>query len=218
MNELTKPGDSFTFNKQIFLNNYFDLEGDKPLEVKILNNTSYGSLILEDDIIKSGDIFNINLADQLQYIRLSNLAYSEEIQFQVSDNNPNKKFSNMATFTINVDAYVNLPPDSIGDNEVTINNGETKVFTVSDFTTNTTPPYDDPEGDGPYKLKILSTPADGSKILLNGVTVLATGSEVLFTDIALGKLSIQPNANLTEHSLTFDFDISDLGSQQYSGL
>jgi len=217
MNELIKPGDYFTFNKEIFTTDYFDLDGDLPSKVLFLNNMVYGTLVLGNKIIKQNDIVNISEITSLRYIRLSSLAYTENITFQTGDNNPNNKFSNMATFTITVNEYVNLPPDQIGNNSITLDNGDSYVFTVEDFTSNTTPPYDDPEGDGPYKLKIKTLPADGSKISLNG-TLLGVNSEVLFTDIALGLLTLDPTVNLNTHSFNFQFDISDLGSEQYSGL
>ena len=49
--------------------------------------------------------------------------------------------------TITSTAYVNLPPDVIGKNGIFTPNRTTLIYTMSMFTTGTTPPYNDPEGD-----------------------------------------------------------------------
>lgn len=214
MNELIKPGDFIIFNKDIFTTDYFDQENDSPNEVMILSNTQYGVLTFKNKIIKEGFIFKISEVENLKYTRINKSAYTEDINFKVSDLNPNKKFSNMAVFTINVNAYVNQPPDQIGDNNITIENREVYIFTVDDLTTNTTPPYDDPEGDGPYKLKITKLPSNPAKLQLNGIDVVSN-QEILFTDIADGLFTaVSPDINEST-DFNFTFTISDLGSQQY---
>ena len=121
----------------------------------------------------------------------------------------------MATLTINVNAYENEPP-VIGDNEITISFGSTKTFTVNDFTTNTTPPYSDPEGDGPFKLKILSLPGTG-ELRFNNIPV-TINQEILFSNIATGLFTYLPDISDLGGYVddTFDFAISDLGSQEFS--
>jgi hypothetical protein len=160
-------------------------------------------------------IIDLLAINELKYVRLSVDAYSDTFNFKVNDINQNTKFSNMATFTINVNAYDNQPP-VIGDNEITITFGSTKVFSVNDFTTNTTPAYSDEEADGPYKLKILSLPATG-ELRYNNIPV-TINQEILFTNIALGLLTYIPDiVDLDGYNDdTFDFAISDLGSQEYS--
>lgn len=213
---LDKPKDKFTFTKDIFTKDYYDKEGDSPLQVTILNKLTYGVILYKNQLVLNSENFQFDLSEvnNVQYMRISSLAYTENIQFKTSDNNPNKLYSDMATFTINVNAYVNNPPNQIGDNEITIDNGETYVFTVEDFTENTTPPYEDPENDAPYKLKILSIPGDGSKLVL-GVTILNVNDEVFFSDIAAGNLKYIPAVNSAAHSIDFDFTISDIGSEEF---
>lgn len=216
MNELFKSGDKLYFTRLIFTTEYYDKEGDEPFDVLILSECIYGILSFNDIIVHSGFTFNINDVDKLVYTRVSNEGYTEEIDFRTSDNNQNKLYSNMATFQINVNAYVNLPPDAIGDNELTTDHLETVVFTQADFTTNTTPPYDDPEGDGPYKLKVKTLPSQGL-LKLSGVNV-TVNQEILFTAINSGLLTYVPSSEEDAYEVDFDFDISDLGSEQFSGL
>lgn len=216
MNELFKPGDSLDFTKDDFTNDYYDKECNDPYDVQILSTPSYGILVYDNKIVQSPFTFNIKNVDKLSYMRISKEEYTEEINFKTSDNNINKLYSNMATFTINVDEYINLPPDEIGDNELTVNNRTTVVFTQADFTTNTTPPYEDPEGDGPYKLKVKTLPSQGL-LKLNGVNV-TINQEILFTQINSGLLTYVPTDTNAAFTVNFDFDISDLGSEQFSGL
>lgn len=217
MCQLEKPGDSITLTRDIFITDYSDIQDDKPFDVIILNTPLYGVLSYDNNIIGSNFVFNIDDVSKLKYIRVSNLEYTENITFKTSDNNINKLYSNMATFTINVNEYINLPPDQIGDNEITIDYGETRVFTVSDFTTNTTPAYQDPEGDAPLKLKVLSLP-DNGLLKLDSVNV-TINQEILFTDISSGLFTFVPdNTITTSDTVDFDFDIADAGSGEYSGL
>lgn len=111
-------------------------------------------------------------------------------------------------------AYVNLPPNQVGDNSVSINYGETKVFSVADFTINTTPPYSDPEGDAALNLKIKTLPASGS-LKYNNIDVVID-QIIPFTGIANDLLTYRGDlGNTTEHNRDFDYEIADAGSGQF---
>lgn len=212
---LDKPGDILYFDELVFTTDYYDKEGDNALEVLILSLPQYGLLKFNKKAINQVPFsFNISEVNKLSYIRISSQEYEENINFKTSDNNPNKLYSEMATMTINVNAKENEPP-TIGDNTIVIEYGETKVFNSDDFTTNTTPPYSDPEGNPPYKLKILSLPSNG-KFQLNGIDI-TINQEILFTDIEDGLLqAFGSNADIDGETINFNFTISDTGSQQYA--
>ena len=117
----------------------------------------------------------------------------------------------MAIFNINVTAYDNQPP-VVGDGERTTNYGEAITLTRADFTTNTTPPYYDPEGDAPITLRIDSLPA-GGLLKLNGVDVVVNQELDFVTDIDSGLFTYTPDLNSTEaHTVDFNFSIADAGS------
>jgi large repetitive protein len=119
----------------------------------------------------------------------------------------------MANFTINISGPANQPP-TIGDGERSTSYGTMVVFKRADFTTNTTPPYSDPEGDAPLNLKVTSLPAGGT-LKLDGIDV-TINQEIPFSDIDLNKLTYTPdNANTAAHDVTFGFEISDTGSATY---
>jgi hypothetical protein len=117
----------------------------------------------------------------------------------------------MALVNINIAAYVNLQPDVVGDLSVSMIHGATKVFTMNDFTVNLVPPYHDPEGDAPSKLKVLSLPASGL-LKLNGVNV-TVNQEILYSQIASGLfIYVSDGSVLTVINTSFNFSVSDTGS------
>lgn len=121
----------------------------------------------------------------------------------------------MANFTLNMGEYNNLPP-VIGDGERTTSYGTEIILVRADFTSNTTPPYSDPEGDAPLNLKITSLPVEGV-LKLDGIDV-TIGQEISFiTNIDANQLTYTPNnANTSAHSAAFGFEISDVGSTTYT--
>ena len=118
--------------------------------------------------------------------------------------------SNMGQFTINSGAYVNLPPSTVGDYEITVDNRATTVLTLAMFTSLATPAYADPEGDAPAAVRIDTLPVDGV-LKLSGVDVTA-GQIILVADINAGNLTyVSPNQDAIDTD-TFNFSISDTGS------
>jgi hypothetical protein len=121
----------------------------------------------------------------------------------------------MANFTINVNESVNQPA-TVGDGERTTNYGEAVTLTRADFTTNTTPPYSDPEGDAPLTLRIDSLPV-GGLLKLDGVDVVVNQEIDFITEIDNNLLTYTPDLNSTDaHSVVFQFAIADAGSGIYT--
>lgn len=207
-----EPGPyDFSFRKEMFMQGFSDPEGDLPETVRILTVPDAGYMYFKGTRITPGITFSIEDADKLRYDRFQNV-YETSFIFQTSDNNSiNKLFSNMATFTVNVQGQVNQPP-TIGNGSTTTAYNTSFVFTRAMFTSGTTPPYFDPEGDAPLALKITSLPSQG-KIKRNGVNI--TVNEILdfVTIIDAGLLTYVPDPGQTgTQSLDFTFEISDAGS------
>jgi hypothetical protein len=121
----------------------------------------------------------------------------------------------MANFNINVTQYDNQPP-TIGDGERNTNYGEAITLTRADFTTNTNPPYYDPEGDAPATLRIISLPASGV-LKLNNVDVVVNQEIDFITEIDASLLTYTPDLNNTAaHSVAFGFEIADEGSDVFA--
>mgnify|MGYP003650928965 CR=1 FL=1 len=58
-------------------------------------------------------------------------------------------------YTITNTGSTNARPSSIGSNSISVDYEGEYVFTVANFTTETTPPYEDPEGDALSYIKVL---------------------------------------------------------------
>lgn len=122
----------------------------------------------------------------------------------------------MALFTVTTNAKVNEPPSQVGDGAASTDYGDTYIFTVADFTTNTSPVYVDPEGDAAALLKITVLPTTG-ELQLNGVPV-TTNQEIDFADISSNLFTYVPdNAELGIVIDPFEFEIADAGSGVFVG-
>ncbi len=205
---------------------YADPEGDPMSYVLIRGIPEYGSLQLSGVTILSGGIVsssNISTGN-LKYVPGdTDNAYYEEFSFDIADTGSNT-VSGLATtslgiMTINVLEKENLPPNSVGDGSVLVEYNQSYTFTKEDFTSLTTPAYSDPEGDEPYKLKILSLPSSesfGSGLKYNGVDAFVN-QEILFSDIEAGYLIYESGlAPITGRDTSFDFSISDVGSKKFT--
>lgn len=119
----------------------------------------------------------------------------------------------MAQFTITSNAQANLPPSVVGDNTINTDLSTTYVFTLADFTTNTTPVYTDPEGDPVLSLRVESVPATG-ELQLSGSPV-SIGNEITATSISGGLFTYVPSGVIA-YMETFDYTLADTGSLTYS--
>jgi len=128
----------------------------------------------------------------------------------------------MALFTITTSEKTNLPPSQVGDGSAATGYGVTYVFTVADFTTETSPPYADPEGDAAAQLKITSSNAElaalTGELRHNGTPITTTGYIISFADIAAGLFTFVPDGGTTSsYNDVFTFEIADSGSGTFVG-
>lgn len=120
----------------------------------------------------------------------------------------------MGTLTINSAAYVNQPPDQVGDNTIAVANRAVTTLTLAMFTTGTTPAYNDPEGDPVQDVRIDAIPADGL-LELDGVAV-SPGDIIPVADINSNLLVYtSPNQDALD-SDDIQFSLRDTGSGQFS--
>lgn len=122
----------------------------------------------------------------------------------------------MSTITITITEAVNQPPNQSGWGSISILYNELYVFTLADFTTNTNPAYEDPEGDALEAVKITILPTVGT-LLLSAVPVTAL-DEITATDIGLGNLTYQADPADTDGYSDGDmmFTVSDVGSSTFT--
>lgn len=212
--------ENYTFNNQDFTKNFTTSDNSIPNKIRIVTLPTQGIIQFDNNPVTINFEFNIINIDKLVYILTNETSpIIESFEFQTSNNNINTYFSNMATFTFNINAYVNLPPTAVGDNSVTIDNASTYTFTVADFTTNTTPAYSDPEGDSAANLKVLTLPDDGT-LQFNNIDV--TLNQIIpfegITSITSGALKyVASQVNESSDIEAFTFEISDSGSNTFVG-
>mgnify|MGYP003118653796 CR=1 FL=1 len=122
----------------------------------------------------------------------------------------------MATFTVTTSTKPSGAPTTVGDRKIVLDHGGTHIFTIANLTTETTPPYVDPENDAISKFKILSATYANGAINLSGVPV-TIGQEIDHTDITSGLLTYNDDsANALDHESLLTFTLSDLGSNTFS--
>ena len=122
----------------------------------------------------------------------------------------------MGIITLDVSAKVNQPPNSSGWLKLDISFNELYVFTLANFTTETSPPYGDPENDDFASIKITSLPAQGV-LSLNNVACLV-GDEITSTDLNSGLFKYQADgADINGYtSGEMEFTVADIGSNSFT--
>ena len=99
----------------------------------------------------------------------------------------------MGIITLNILAQENKPPNFSGWLSVSLGYGITHTFTLDNFTTETNPPYADPENDALKSIQITSLPTQG---------------EIQLSSIAVSRDDIITSGQLSAGALTY---VSDSG-------
>tara|TARA_R110002050_G_C8877873_1_gene508599 strand:- start:229 stop:996 length:768 start_codon:yes stop_codon:yes gene_type:complete len=209
---------------------YSDPEGDALESIKITSLPDEGSLELNGVAVSVDDEITSTMLGLGQLIYVSDqsnsIGYDDQLQFTVSDVGSSSFTTTGQPVYISVGQLVvvsNEPPSIVGDGDEDLVSGESFVFTVASLTSSLDPPYADPENNPPYKLLITGLPEYG-KIRFNGV-IVTIGQEIPFDNLGVDTIDIL-NGKLiyTNEGLPtvgdddgFTFQISDTGSQTYSG-
>lgn len=200
---------------------YSDPENDPLAYIKILSLPPFGTLSVTGIIFQA---ITVGTIIQAATISSGNLLYTPSVQpegytaafkFDAADTGSSSLSGLIGNVSMVLAAQVNGKPTTIGDNTISKNYSDSHVFTSAQFTTDTTPPYSDPEGDDPLSVKILTLPASGT-IQFNGSDVIVN-QVILISEIDLGYLVYQPDLLVkTVQSLTFNFSVSDVGSGSFT--
>lgn len=126
----------------------------------------------------------------------------------------------MAIFSITIEEKENLPPNQIGAFRKQLGAGViTHTITVDELTTQSEPPYQDPEGDPLLEIKIIDIGPNNQGEFLKGGGPISIGTTLLAADIDLGSFTYEGIAPTDEeYSDYFLYDVADTGSQTYGGL
>jgi hypothetical protein len=197
---------------------YIDPESDPAATIRITSLPVTGALQLSAVAVTLNQDIPVASIGNLVYTAAigQTAGYSESFTFDIADSGSGTLSGLTGTVAVTAAAEVNQPPTAVGDASQTINYGASLVFTRAMFTTATTPPYSDPEGDAALNLRITALPVDGT-IQLSGSNV-AINSIISFADIDAGRLTYIPSLADTDGDLeTFTFQIADAGSGQFVG-
>jgi len=122
----------------------------------------------------------------------------------------------MGIISLDISAKVNQPPSASGWLVINLNYNSTYVFTLSDFTTGTTPPYSDPEGDDLQSIKITSLPLEGQ--ILKGAVPIVANDVITYLELGNGDLSYVSDASdVNGYTDGYaEFLVSDQGSMNFT--
>jgi hypothetical protein len=144
---------------------------------------------------------------ELKYDKIIKCIQAQGIDTSCIDNS----MSSMSSFSILISPN---QPATVGNYTLNVSNRSTTVLTTGMFTSLTTPPYSDPEGDSPWELRVDSLPNSGVLFISgNPVTI---GQVIPFTAISTGDLTfVSPDMDAPT-STSFLFSVSDAGSLIFS--
>ena len=102
----------------------------------------------------------------------------------------------MGIITLNISAQDNRPPNSSGWLSIALAYGATHIFTLPNFTTETSPAYGDPEGDPLDSIKITSLPSQG--VLKKGIVAVIANEQITSAELTAGDLTYESDSADTE--------------------
>ena len=215
-------GDSYVFDSEDFTVNtnppYLDPEGDDMKSIKIKSTPLKGQLEYNGSPVSIDDEVSKSDLDLGKLVYVSNEddgGYEDSYgSFVISDVGSSTFTYSAKRIYITSNEVENLAPSQVGDGEAEISIGGEFIFTRDSLTSGLNPPYEDPEGNPAYQLRIDSLP-EGGVLLLSGVECYV-GQIIDFSDIDLGLLKYKDNSESDPSLNSFDFSISDSVSQQFT--
>lgn len=203
----------YTFQTSVFTNGFSDPDGDNPKTVRIITLPSQVFIQWNGVDINAGFEFDINNISNLTFTRDILLNDTDSFTFQISDDNDNPLFSNVATASFLIEPVVREnQPATIGDQAIVVDNRVTTILTLEMFTSQLQPPYNDPENDliDAIRINEISTANKGS-YLFNNVEV--TEGQIISREDLNGELFTHVGANQDDiYSDVIDFSARDEGS------
>jgi len=122
----------------------------------------------------------------------------------------------MGIISLDISAKANSAPNASGWLAISLAYGINHTFTLENFTTETTPPYSDPEGDPLSEIKITSLPVQGV-IKLSGVAINVNDT-ITSAQLSGGLLTYEADATDTDGYIDvfMQFLVSDTGSSIFT--
>lgn len=208
--------ESIFFTEADFTTNYADPENRAPGSVLIYTTGVPGTFKYNGTVVTGTIELEISDVTSLEYTRVDpDAAFAESLPFRISDSDPfNPLYSTVATNSLTGTIAGNQPA-TIGDNTIYAANRAVTVLTLAMFTTDLTPPYNDPDADliDAIRLDDISE-ANLGEFQLNGTPVV-NGQIITREDINGGLFThVAPNQDALS-SDNFSFSARDEGSLEW---
>jgi hypothetical protein len=174
-------------------------------------NTSYRAFNSLINNYKSIDFkMNLSVIDiyNLDFFRLKYLKQTGRFYYLNNVTNSPGKISSVNMIEIS-EFPSNQPPSQIGDFSFSMNHGLTRIITLDNLLTG----YEDPENDGPLKIKIISG-FDVRLEMRNNGALINSETEILVENLSLTVEDV--SGVLDPYSIPYIFTIADTGSGGYS--
>lgn len=218
--------DMYIFKIADFENAYSDNNDGDFYAIKIYRNDLDGMSLRYKTGSTTGNWFGENnssitiLKSQIPnwslYANPSSTNFIHDIQYSIIDLVGNTQVeSNISTLTVDRVAFSGNQPATIGDNTESTSNRSVKTLTLAMFTTNLTPPYNDPDGDliDAIRLDEIST-ANKGKFYLNGNEVVVN-QIITREDINAGLFTYESPNQDDIWADAFNFSARDEGTLQW---
>lgn len=230
---------TYDFTLNDFESNYSDPQNLQSKNIKIVSLPNRGNLMFDGNVILTTPFeFPKEEVTKLVYqtvydrtldtdkLKTPTLSFEQNIgglnnsiqrkfydTFKAQMSNTQDLYSNVGNIYTNIFKLKNLLPTQIGNNLVELENRETYIFTVADFTTDTVPPYEDPENNPVEDIILRWIQLPGKLYIQNSSTgaevPVGTNQIIPISAIASGRLRYEsPNTNSIARG-EFSFGVRD---------
>lgn len=204
---------TYSFVVSDFTTNFQDAENDTYRNVILYLNGVSGIFKYNNVVIDSTLEIPVANVVNLEYTRAAVDAFSEPLTFRISDDNAYSLNSIVTTNTLTGDLVVVNQPATIGDNTIVVDNRTLTTLTLAMFTTQLTPPYDDPEGDLIDAIRVDIISVSNVGIFYYNATPIVEGLIISKEDLIAGLFTHEGPEEDTIETDVFTFSARDEGSQ-----
>jgi hypothetical protein len=211
-NTITVSTTTYTFSASEFLVGFSDAEGDGSGNIVIKTLPGAGTLKLSGVAMIAGQVITQANIPNLTYTRNVDSAYGTSFTWSVFDDNQNPMQSAPATMTVTVLSNTENSTPIIGDNTIYPDNRAVTTLTLAMFTTDTTAPYSDPEGDLLAAIRIDDISLENSGVFkISGVPIVV-GDIITRAQLSAGDFTHEGPDQDSVNSDVFSYSARDEGS------
>lgn len=211
-NTITVSTTTYTFAASEFLVGFSDAEGDGSGNIVIKTLPGAGTLKLSGVAISAGQVITQANVPNLTYTRSVDTAYGSSFTWSVFDNNQNPMESSPVTMTVTALSNTENATPVIGDNTIYPANRAVTTLTLAMFTTDTTAPYSDPEGDLLAAIRIDEISLENVGVFKISGTPIVVGDIITRAQLSAGAFTHEGPNQDTVSSDVFSYSARDEGS------